>query len=426
MTEQGIARLRGILRRRRTLVGVTFAAVTVLGLVVVARLPSEYQARTVLRIEDPRPSHDYFMPTVTEPVGERWKSRRLTFVARPLVRDAARAALLLPNETEHDLSEIATRFDAKQEGEDTFILTFTDVDRERAKTFLAALTNLYTSGQAREATERARATANFFTEQVEALRPRVAQAETVVQRFRTSHYGSLPEQVESNLRMLDTSEGEVHGLLSSLDATQARRRQILAEAAAPLVHQEEEIGQALSAARARYLSSSPEIRDLTLELERVRKERLRAASDDAERWARGGTEFHAVEADIGRMRHQVDSLRTRQGELRARVDAAANDGEELARLSVERDVLRDRLPSLVSKQGAAVLAAELEANVAAQARITVIEPAWVTSEPVKPPKAALALAALLVALVLSIGLGALVDGEWRLRPKFDLAAEGGV
>src|SRR5262249_41728589 len=54
--------------------------------------------------------------------------------------------------------------------------------------------------------------------------------------------------------------------------------------------------------------------------------------------------------------------------------------------------------------------AGLEAGVSGRARITVVEPAWVSATPVKPSKPLFALAALAIAIGLGLGVGFLLDG----------------
>lgn len=426
--DAGLQRIAGIVRRRRLAVGLTTASALAAGWVVVARIPAEYEARVILRIDDPRPSREYVPPTLNEPAGERLKSRRLSFLARPLVEAAADAAGLLPPagagkaRREQALADLAARLDARQEGEDTFVVTFTHPDRERARALLAALAAQYAEARAQEMAERARATAALFDREVAALRPRLAEAEAALEQFRLKHYGELPDQLDANLRLLDEVQMRIHSLVGSLDASRARRRAILAEAASPLRVQEEDVARRLSAARARYTPGSAEVRSLEAELERVRTER-EADEADLSRRVRGRRELEAAEAEIRRTEEWLEALRSRERELVERVEAAGRHTDGLARLVVDRDVLRERLKNLLARQQDAWIAAQLETDVAARARVTVVEPAWATTQPVRPSKPLLAMIALAVAAGLGIVVGLLLDSmDGRVREPKEVRA----
>lgn len=426
----GSAKLALILRRRGRTVAIVAAAAAVIGVAWVARMPSVYQARTVLRIDDPRPARDYVAPTIVEPSGERLKSRRLGFIARPLVAQAAEAAGLLSpaaagTAREAALDALVARVDARMEGEDAFVVTFQDGDPARARAFLAALADGYVAARARESAELARRTATFFEDEVAALRPRLLDAELAVERFRLEHYGALPEQLESNLRLLEETQLEAHSTVGSLDAAQARRQTVLAEARSPLRRQEEEAARAVTAARARYAPGSAEVRNLEAELERVRAERRRDERD-LEKRTRRGPELTAVDAEIARARGRLDALAGREAELRGRIEATVANGDELARRTIDRDLLRERLRSLVGKHEEAALAAALESDVAGRARVAIVEPAWAGTAPVAPAKPFYAAVALCVALALALGVGWLLEAtDRRVRSVDDVRAVAG-
>jgi protein tyrosine kinase modulator len=411
--ELGMARLIGVVKRRRWPVVVTTLLVAATGLAAVKFMPPIWQARAVVRIDDPKPAHDYVAPIVPEQELERLKSARLAFLALPVVETAAeKVSMLSPRLTDlgrrQALGGISQRLDARLDGTDTFVLTYEDTDPALARAFLAALTEAFSARRGDELAVRAKATAEFFDHQVEALRPRVADMEAQVEKFRLSHYGSLPEQLDSNLRVLDETQMQAHTSAASLDMAWGRRREIMAEAQSPLRHQEEDVAKNVSVARTKYAADAPEIKNLEGELERVRAERV-ADEDAAARKIKAGAELHTVDDQIGRFQNQLDELKGRTTELKGRIDQAAKNGEQLARMSLDRDVLRDRLKSLVAKQEEARLAASMVAGPEGQARIAVVEPAWVLGNPVKPSKPLFGLLAVLAALAVGLGVGFLLD-----------------
>jgi polysaccharide biosynthesis transport protein len=420
--EIGFTRLWGVVRRRRWTVAITASLAAVLGLLYVWHLPKLYQARAAVRIDDPRPARDYVAPTVTEPGIERLKSVRRALIARPIVLAAGQRAGM----SELQAEGASLRLDARQEGEDTWFLTYEDTDPARAERFLAALTEAYTLSRAAELQHRAAATETFFAGEIDRLRPLVAASEVGVEAFRMAHYGALPDQMSANLAALDAIGFQINTLSLSVDSALQRRRAILADASWPLRRQEEEAARALSVGRTRFAAGAPEIAALEQELARVRAERsaeeeaLASPSSEGKSGnTRATSELRGVDQEIARLRGTVDALLTRKDELSKRIEDAAKNGEALAKLSLDRDVMRKELESMLAKHQEATVAAGLEADVAGRARVAVIEPAWTGRAPVKPPKLFYALVALLLAGGLGLGVGFLADTATRTvrRPE---------
>jgi uncharacterized protein involved in exopolysaccharide biosynthesis len=419
--ELGLARAWGAARRHRVVVAATALLLAGAGLFVVKRLRPTYAARAVVRIDDPRPVKDYIMPTVLEPEpGEGLKSARLGLLAYPVVEEAAGKLGLLPPERdrrERVVASLAGRLDARQEGMDTYVVTFEDGDRARAQKFLGALIDAYRARRAVETTTRANAAAKFFNSQVDDLRPRVADAEAKVEGFRLEHYGSLPDQLDSNLRLLDDMQANVHTLAASLDAAQARRRDILADTSSPIRHQEEAVAAQLAAARARYNNDAPEVKALEAQLAAVHHDRV-SDEDELSRRVRASAELHSVDGQIDSLTAQIADLGTRETELQKRIGDVAKNGDQLARLGLERDLLRDRLRALVARELESELAAGMEAELAGGERVTVVTPSWASPSPVKPAKPLLAMLVLAGALLLAFGAAWLVDAaDRRVHPS---------
>lgn len=412
--EAGWARLWAVVRRRRWAVIGTTVAASAVGVYLVNSMEPQYQARSIVRIDDPRPGKDFMPSLVNEPDTDRLKSVRMTFLAQPIVAEAAEANQMLPPATEETerslaLARTSAHLDAKQEGTDTFVLTYEDSDPARAKGFLGTLVSKYSALRNAEVSSRAAATVAFLSKQIDELRPRVAAANGAVEKVRGEHYGALPDQLEANLRMLDDNELTVHATMASIDAAEGRRRDILSDTNSALRHQEEAVARDLSIARTRYAADAPEVKNLQAEMARVQSAR---AGDESliTRKAQTSAEMRSVQEQIDRLKGQMTAARQRSTELRTRIDAAAKNGEAFAQLILDRDVLRDRLKSLVTKHEEATLSAGLESGVAGHARVTTIEPAWVGAVPVKPSKPLFFTAAIALALALGLGIGYLLDG----------------
>src|SRR5262249_8810270 len=111
---------------------------------------------------------------------------------------------------------------------------------------------------------------------------------------------------------------------------------------------EDEVGTRLSAARAQYTDDHPEVQKLREELLRTRQARL----DDEQRIHSEqlrSPEMVAANGDIARVHGRMMELRRKQPLLRAKIDQVAKNQQELAALSLDRDVVKDKYTSTQAK-----------------------------------------------------------------------------
>src|SRR5262249_8982113 len=145
-----------------------------------------------------------------------------------------------PKLTHDDVVDgIRGRMDVKLEGEDTYLLTYSDSNPDRARAVVDRVASLFMRAQVERRQQVATATEQALRAEVESLKPEMQKADEAVRDFKLEHYGALPEQLEGNLRNLDQATMEVNIQSGNLDTDLERRRQLLLHALSPLRHQEE-------------------------------------------------------------------------------------------------------------------------------------------------------------------------------------------
>src|SRR6476661_3481648 len=119
MNELGIAKLRGVVRRRKIPILAAMVGVLGIGAAIISQVEPGYKASAVIRAGEVQPAKEYVAPTVAEQMGERLKSLRLAVMARPIVLEAANSLGLIrdPKKAEEIVDDIKTRMDVKVEGE---------------------------------------------------------------------------------------------------------------------------------------------------------------------------------------------------------------------------------------------------------------------------------------------------------------------
>jgi succinoglycan biosynthesis transport protein ExoP len=428
ITEQGWARVRGVLRRRRLPIAAVTAITLAAAVLLIGRLQPRYRASAVVRALESQPAREYVPPPAVEQLGERLRTLRVAMMARPLL--AKVAAELGAKGGSHGMppdrmvEDMRTRLEVKVEGEDTFLLTYDDADPQRAQAVVNALARHFMEDQVTRRQAVARGTQGALATEEQRLTPEVRALESQLRDFKLAHYGSLPEQQEQNLRLLDQTTLEINIQSTNLDYENERRRQLIIAAIAPLRHQEEQLNTALHDVRTKYLPEHPEVKRIEAEYDQTHAARLAEEQRLRHQMRTGSPELIALDSEIGRTQSLLTGLRERQTEVRRRVAETAQNGQQLARMQADHDAARAKLDTVRSRLRDAELAVGLEKELAGL-RYELVEGALVPAAPVFPNRPTLALGGILLALALGLGLGFLLDhADSRIYAPMEMLALG--
>src|SRR5689334_5649739 len=173
MSELGIAKVRGVSRRRKIPIIATMVGVLGVAAAIIYQVEPGYKASAVIRIAEVQPAKEYVAPTVAEQIGERLKSLRLAVMARPIVTQAARDLDLFKHEPKKRPDELVedmrSRMDVKLEGEDTFLLTYVDSTPERAQAVVNRVAEIFMKQYVDHREQVASATTQALRAEVDAL-----------------------------------------------------------------------------------------------------------------------------------------------------------------------------------------------------------------------------------------------------------------
>lgn len=435
ITEQGWARIRGILRRRRLPIAAVTAITLAAAVLLIGRLQPRYRASAVVRALESQPAREYVPPPAVEQLGERLRTLRVSLIARPLLAQVAEdlrqgqasghgkgpAHNVNPDRLVEDMR---SRLEVKVEGEDTFLITYDDADPERAQAVANTLARRFIEQQVARRQAVARGTYEALAAEEKRLTPEVQALESRIRDFKFAHYGALPEQQEQNLRLLDQTTLEINIQSTNVDYQNDRRRQLIIAAIAPLRHQEEQLNTALHEARTKYLPDHPEVKRILSEYEQTRATRIAEEQRLRHLMRTGSPELIALDGEIGRTQSLLDGLRQRQTDVRQRVAETAQNGQQLGRMQADYDATRAKLDTVRSRLRDAELALGLEKELAGL-RYELVEGALLPVAPVFPNRPTLALGGIVLALALGLGLGFLLDrADSRIYAPAEMLALG--
>jgi polysaccharide biosynthesis transport protein len=325
-------------------------------------------------------------------------------------------------------------------------------------------------------TERAATASDFLQEQIELRRVEILELEAQLADFKETHAGTLPEMMNLNMTVMDRLERDLEGIQTELRTLQQDRifrgaqldelvqrsasagqlaqleqeyvrmtsmygpdhpdlirikRQIAILTAGPAGGGETaEIAMLegeLAAARERYTDEHPDVVRLTRRLEAMRAETRGAAG------ARVGPGedplYLQLRAQINAIDSRMASLRSRAQEIRNRMEGVEERIARTPQVEREYQVLMRNLDSarttLRSLQERLALAQQTEALEAGErsARIVQIQRPYVPESPAAPPRGAIVILAMVLAVVVAAGAAILAEGvDTTVRGSRDIYA----
>lgn len=402
--------------RRRTRVALVAAgAVVVIGTMIVAGLPDEWRAEATVIVEPYRPHAELVTPAVTVPMEDRLRVARQQLLAGPLLERVVR---------EHDLyakvraeygmaaavSRLRTHLEVHPDGEGAVVVAFRTPERSLAAPVVASIAEGFVQANARLRTDQATRVLDIIDGELAAVREQLEGQEAKVRDFRIAHDGELPEQVESNLREAERATRLLDGTLAHIRDLHRRRALVPTVSRSPEIARlseiESDLMRQLNHARSVYAEGHPEPQRLERELEGLAVLKA-SASGQADAAAR---ERNGIARELVRAEQDIKALETRIADARAKAGAAAKWGASLAVLERDRDLLREKYRSLLSRKVESEVALALEEK-SAPAATRIVSPPTQPAVPFAPDRVGLLLVVLALAAGAGIGAGVLFESR---------------
>ncbi|SMC26411.1 polysaccharide chain length determinant protein, PEP-CTERM locus subfamily [Desulfacinum hydrothermale DSM 13146] len=449
------------------------------GLVVLQVSPKIYRASTLILVEPQRIPTGYVRPTVTQDVASRLRTISEQVNSRTNLERIIEEFKLYrkPEDRVQDLiSKIRRKINTWRHGEEAAVKKEEEavatadlvgklrsrisinVDRSGSSfrisfrwhdpTTAAAVTNAIASQfieqnlKVRE--EMAMGTTAFLKNEVEKLRRDLAEREKEVEDFKQKHMGMLPDQLESNLNILNQLQQELTTLQQRID--EQKKQELLLQdriqdlkagrlspssavvagerQKTPEAQQLEALEEKLKQARVRYTEKHPDVIALKRTIERLRQEVARVGvyvqGDDLEGQGRLSPR-QILELQLEKLRQemeanevQLSALKEQIAQYRERVEKTPAVGLQLGNILRDYNTVRSRYSSMVAKLLDAQMAEELEKRQKGE-QFRILDPAVAPSQPVEPD----AKKVMTLAVVLGLGLGGgLAYALELLDPRF--------
>jgi len=440
--------------------------VALVGVVVVFRIPDQYEASARIYVDTQSILKPLMAGLTVQPnVEQQISMLSRTLISRPNIEKLIRMADLdLKADSKVDQEALIERLtrdiQIRNTGRDNlYSLVIRDSDQEKSKRVIQSLVSIFVEsslGASRKDTDSAK---TFLNEQIKQYETKLEEAESRVKDFRLRNIEmQVGDGKDATTRVAESAAQLRQAQLELREAENARdavKAQLDAEkkqdssAASKSLPQESAImvstpeidsrieaqKRSLDALQQRFTDQHPEIiitRRLIRDLEEQKNKEvaeLRKAALAAPASTSGNPGNLAIQ-ELSRMlassEVQVAGLRTRVGEYGARL-AQAREGlktapqleAEAAQLNRDYDIIKKNYQDLVSRRQAAIMSGELEVA-SGVADFRLIDPPRVTPKPVAPNRLLLLPLALAAAIAAGIFLAFAAS---QLRPVYSDGAE---
>jgi len=420
-----------ILERRRWWILLAAMSGLVVGFLAYLVVPAQYQSNTTILVEPQGVPESYIKSTVTLAVEQRLHTlheRVTSYTSLNELIDRIGTDRLDPSGklTREALmnrirSGLSVEISSRRAKAPVFELIYKAEDPQIAALVVREIAALFISENLKDRARQATSTAEFLDKELDRLREQVTAQEERIRSFNFAALGSLPSQLDANLREMDRLNLELSSTLETQVETTRRitmlRRQLGGVSAdgtamgAPgtLASLLRAARQELLQAKRVYTDEHPNVRNLREEIENIQHE-IAVAPDSVD-------EIDAIDPTVIALRTEIEEtagqleaqkrnearLHARITDLQARIDATPAHEQEQQALTRDYENLANTYRTLLGKKYEAALARNLEIAQKGE-RFKLLRPAQIPTSPVWPDLAMMLPAGLGLGLVIA-GLG---------------------
>jgi polysaccharide chain length determinant protein (PEP-CTERM system associated) len=333
-----------------------------------------------------------------------------------------------------------------------YSIAYRDTDRQRAVKVVQVVLDSFIESTLEKRNTGFRSAQDFLQRQIQQQEQRLAQAEHELADFKRRNINNLPTQEGSYVTSLQGEMATLRDLQSQQRVLQSRRSQLSAQLAAERQYVPSSSLPATAAAQGQavtggsetdrailqmqtrldellrvYTPKHPEVVALEENLKLLREQRRQelasmGVTDLPERggmvanpvWEQIRLQRNQVDVDLAAVGGQIAERAARVNEMRSKMETMPEVEAELAQLTRDYDVLRERYAALLKQFETAKLSESVGQT--EQIEFSIIDPPTALSAPVSPPRFLL----LVGVLVMGLGAGgALAFALSKLNPMFD-------
>lgn len=408
--------------RKRWFLLIPFCLSLLAGIAYSIKVPRIYTAETLILVDPQRVPDDYIRSVVAGDVESRVSTIQQQILSRTNLSRIIKDFHLFNKQEdrklylEEKIASLRKRISVKvtqskrRSDADSFSISFKDENAEIAMKVTNAIATSFIDENLKVREEQAVGTSNFLAGELQSIRARLEVLEEQLKNFRKKNMGELPEQLESNLRILDRLQEQLSERQlnlreerNNLQATQAELFSLssaggagsVAALKAKLVNEIAKHRETLEALQAKYTAEHPDV--LRLEQLIADKEREYAAIKKSPNNAALPPVNPAIANSLNELRlrertakqsilalmEEIEDLQKQMTEYQTRVENTPKREQELLSLKRDYENMQALYNSLLNRRLEAELAANMERKQKGE-QFRIVDPASLPQKPSEP------------------------------------------
>ena len=367
-------------------------------------------------------------PTVTSTIQERLQSIGQEIMSRTRLEQVIAEFKLYQDEarskTKEEIIELMRkniRVEIKGK-EGYFTIAYIGEDPKQVAMIANKLSSLFIEENLKLREQQAMGTTEFLGNELESTKAKLEEQEKSITEYKTKHMGELPEQKDSNLKVLEQMQLVHQRVSESLRAAQDRRLMLqreLTELQYPTPSAEEKDGASATKGKSaltyeaqiyqlrmqlrdlqsKYTEKHPDIVTLKRKIADLESKKETQDLKNNPRYRELNAMLAATDMEIKRLSGEEAKARAQINRYRDRIETIPKREQEMASLMREYQSTKEMYASLVQKSEAAQQAENLERRQKGE-QFRVIDSARIPEKPFQPD----------IPMILLLGLGAGLGG----------------
>jgi len=171
--------------------------------------PKEYRASTLILVTPQKVPETFVRPTVTSKIEDRLSSINQEIMSRTRLEQVISEFKLYPEEsksksTEEIVESMRKNIEVEIKGKDGyFTISYVGRDPRIITTVANKLASLFIEENLKLREQQAQGTSEFLSIELNATKAKLDEQEVAITQFRRSHLGELPEQRDTNVKVLE-------------------------------------------------------------------------------------------------------------------------------------------------------------------------------------------------------------------------------
>jgi polysaccharide chain length determinant protein (PEP-CTERM system associated) len=425
--------------RRRWLILIPFCMAIIGGIYYAIVTPRVYEAKTLILVEGQRVPENYVQSIVTAETSSRINTISQQILSRTNLEEVVQGFSLFTGSEYNNLymedkvaylrENISVNVISDRRSQtEAFEISFKGKDPEKVMQVVNGLAGSFIDENLKVRESQAIGTSSFLASELSAMRIRLEQVEENIKNYRETNMGELPEQLETNLRILESLQDELSDrkqsvreaklLLSELTNQYAIRQpsvvvigegQGIQERGATI----EELYSELESLQSRYTGKHPDIIRLKKQIDEMEtNQKPVAGSSELTSTMRIPREIRArvaeVQLELQLAENEIENIESQIEIYQKRIENTPKKEQELLGLRRDYQNIRASYESLLNRKLEAEIAVNMERKQKGE-QFRIVDHARLPERPIEPNLKKIFLLVLAAGLGLGGGLAFLME-----------------